>query len=386
MQMKEEAILMKKIFLILFLIILLATFYTYSRMVVEDHNNKIEDIQYILTEKNDEIGNLKDLLNKKEEAYRVELEELNIDIKSQKEKIDGYDYLMDRFFGPTDDSTFDVLKRAYKASAWIYMDGKKVPLPKNGKIYTNAKQIDFEFIVVKPPIITHPEINEYLSSFKELYSYFDMPKADEYKQEGDSLSFTYNELEIGDKIDLNINYNLSRLLNMTSSNIELVITDEFDSGADYMPRNIEMKRYSGGYENAGYVEYYTYLSDTSCRMNQSDTATSMSLLYEYKDDLRMTHREVDGMEMAPYERLYLPKVIKLGETWEGMFSTKMITGVDVEIKTPLGIFKAIEVTSNYAEEQGKYDKIVTYYTKELGIVFSSFYGLEDEIVEVEYVD
>jgi len=100
----------------------------------------------------------------------------------------------------------------------------------------------------------------------------------------------------------------------------------------------------------------------------------------------MFGREGDGMEMASYERLCLPKEIKLGETWEDMYTTKMITGVDVENETPVGIYKAVEVTSNYAEEQGKYDKIVTYYTKKLGMVFSSFYGMEDEIVEVEYID
>ncbi len=63
-------------------------------------------------------------------------------------------------------STFNVLNRAYSVSAWIYMDGKKVPLPKNGKVYNNAKQVDFEFIVVKPPMIEHSEINEYQGCFK----------------------------------------------------------------------------------------------------------------------------------------------------------------------------------------------------------------------------
>ncbi len=377
---------MKKNLIIAILIILLVTFYTYTRSVDEDFNNKIDYIHQTLVERDDEISELKDSLVEKSEACRFELEELDMEIKSQKEKIDGYNYLIGRFFGPSDDGTFDVLKRAFKVSAWIYMDGKKVPLPKNGKIYTKAKQVDFEFIVVNPPMIKHPEIDEYLSSFNNLFNYFEMPLADEYEQDGDYLRFAYSDLEVGDKIDFNINYDLSRLLNMTSSKIEVVITDEFDSGADYMPRNIEMKRYRGGYENAGFEERYTYLSDKTCRKDVSDTGASMSFLYEYEDDLRITHKEGEGMEMALYERLYLPRVIKLGETWEDMYTTEMITGVDVEIETPLGTFKAIEVTSAYDEEQGKYDKIVTYYTKELGMVFSSFYGMESEIVKVDFID
>lgn len=318
------------------------------------------------------------------ESYRVEVEVRDIENKLLNEKINDYEYLMERFFAPSDDSTFDVLNRAYKASGWIHIDGKKVPLPKNGKIYTDAKQVEFEFIVVKPPTINHLEISDYLSSFDELYNYFDMPVADEYNHDGDNLRFKYGNLELGDKLELNINYDLSRLLNMTNSKIEVVVTDQFDSGADYMPRNIELKRYRGGYENAGFEEHYTYLSDTTCKKVVIDSGTMMSFIYEYNDDLRITHKEGEGMELAPYERIYLPKVIKLGETWKDMYSTKMITGVDIEIETPLGIFKAIEVTSDYAEEQGKYDRIVAYYTKELGLIFSSFYGLEDEIVEVKY--
>lgn len=375
---------MKKFILIL--MILLIIFFAYTRTVDEGYKKEINDIRQILVEKDDEIRELKDLMVEKSETYEVDLEEIDKVVKVQNEKIDGYDYLIGRFFGISDGSTYEVLRRAYRVSAWVYMDGKKVPLPKNGKIYTDAKKVAFEFIVVEPPTITHPAINEYLSSFKELYNYFDMPKADEYKQDGDYLSFTYNDLEIGDKIGLNINYDLSRLLNMISPKIEIVITDRFDSGADYMPRNIEMKRYSGGYENAGFEEFYTYLSDTTCRKDVISTGAAMSFIYQYKDDLRITHKEGEGMEMSPYERLYLPKIIKLGETWEDLYTTEMITGVDVEIETPLGIFKAIEVTSDYAEEQGKYDKIVTYYTKELGMVYSSFHGFEDEIIEVEYIE
>jgi len=62
----------------------------------------------------------------------------------------------------------------------------------------------------------------------------------------------------------------------------------------------------------------------------------------------------------------------------------MITGVDIEIDTLWGPLKAIEVTTYDSDVSDYWSK--KYYTKELGLVFNSYSGLVDELVEVEVVD
>jgi len=147
---------------------------------------------------------------------------------------------------------------------------------------------------------------------------------------------------------------------------------------DYYPANENTHYvYQGrGNEYASFDVYVDYASDGKVQQRVNNGGTVMANVVEISDD-RLS--KVFSREESYYRENFLDKSSGAGEillmepleegnSWnleDGR--TRTITGTAVDVSTPSGSYKAIEVTT-----MGKTDKTLDYYAKDIGLVKSVF--------------
>lgn len=149
---------------------------------------------------------------------------------------------------------------------------------------------------------------------------------------------------------------------------------------DYFPFTENYKyTYEGvGNEYASYSVFIDYIKDNRMQTRTNNGGTETVKILEYKDgELKeifsrgetyfrenFTAAKNDGGEIL------LKEPLAKGTSWTtGNNIKKSITNVDVEITTPLGSFKSLEVTS-----EGNDNKTVNYYAKDMGLIKTVYTG------------
>jgi hypothetical protein len=149
---------------------------------------------------------------------------------------------------------------------------------------------------------------------------------------------------------------------------------------DYYPfkENVKYSYLGEGNEYASYTVYVDYLKDNRIQTRTNNGGTEMVKVLEnadgeltqilaqgecyYREDL--TGRQADPAKLE----VLLKEPLQQGTTWtlnDGR--TRTITAVDVELSTPTGTYKALEVTT-----EGEHGKLVDYYAPEVGLVMTAF--------------
>lgn len=162
----------------------------------------------------------------------------------------------------------------------------------------------------------------------------------------------------------------------------------------FFPTKTMIKRFSGGFENSGFTHTIDIVNQDKVQVKQLDAGTGVIFVYQISvNEIRLIfNREVsDGNFEENYinsiknnaDKVILKAPIKVGTNWSdskgGIYE---ITGVDVQLNTPAGIFDTIEVTFR----KGDFE-IKRYYAKDIGLVKSSTKGYsEDELIEINPLD
>lgn len=160
---------------------------------------------------------------------------------------------------------------------------------------------------------------------------------------------------------------------------------------DYFPSKPIIKQFSGGFENGGYKHIIDIINKDKVQVKQLDTATAAILIYQVSEkDIRLIFKneEPDGKFKKDYmgivksnvDEIILKSPLKVGTKWadnsEGKYE---ITGINVEVKTPVGSFPTVEVTLLRGGLE-----IKMYYAKELGLLKRTIKGHGiDELIKVE---
>ncbi len=154
---------------------------------------------------------------------------------------------------------------------------------------------------------------------------------------------------------------------------------------DYYPikENIKYVYDGKGNEYASYSVYIDYTSEDKVQQRVDNGGTIMAKIVELKNGkiTRLLSRgeayyrenllETKGNE----EEVLLMEPLIKGTTWKLQDSRiRTITGTSVDITTPAGNYKAIEVVT-----EGSNDKTIDYYAKNVGLVKSVFISGETEI-------
>ncbi|PRR79818.1 GerMN domain-containing protein [Clostridium vincentii] len=160
---------------------------------------------------------------------------------------------------------------------------------------------------------------------------------------------------------------------------------EFLEIKDYYPMKENIKYvYEGkGNEYASYNVYIDYTSEGKVQQRVDNGGTVMAKVVELKDGkiTRLLSRgeayyrenllETKGDE----DEVLLMEPLTEGTTWKIKDSrVRTITDTSVDITTPWGSYKAIEVVT-----EGSNDKTIDYYAKDVGLVKSVFTSGETEV-------
>ncbi|MBC2579097.1 GerMN domain-containing protein [Clostridium sp. DJ247] len=155
---------------------------------------------------------------------------------------------------------------------------------------------------------------------------------------------------------------------------------------DYFPikNNVRYTYQGKGNEYASYNVYIDYTSEGKVQQRVDNGGTVTAKVMELKDG-KLT--KLLSREEAYYrenllgakgdeEEILLMEPLAKGTTWTLKDSrVRTITSTSVDITTPSGSYKAIEV-----ETKGPKDKTIDYYAKNVGLIKSVFISGESEII------
>ena len=154
---------------------------------------------------------------------------------------------------------------------------------------------------------------------------------------------------------------------------------------DYYPIKENTKYvYEGtGNEYASYDTYIDYTSENKFQQRVNNGGTVMANVFQLKDG-KLTklysrgeayYRENLLKQESNSDEVLLMEPLQKGTTWTLSDSrVRTITNTAVDITTPTGNYKAIEVTT-----EGANDKTMDYYAKNVGLVKSVFVSEGNEV-------
>lgn len=154
--------------------------------------------------------------------------------------------------------------------------------------------------------------------------------------------------------------------------------------SDYFPfiENIHMVYKGIGNEYAEYETYVEYVKDNIMQIRNLNPGTNLAVVYVIKDgELLRTLNRGEVYHRYDYtglkddkEEVLIKEPINEGISWELKDGTKRsITSLDKDISTPLGNYKALEITS-----EGANSIVTDYYVKDIGHVKRVFKSKEDD--------
>lgn len=168
--------------------------------------------------------------------------------------------------------------------------------------------------------------------------------------------------------------------------VDNTVTEELTI-PDYFPfMENRVFDYEGtGSEFAEQKLYFEFIEDNKAQLKIMNPATNVVKVLEYKEGaLREIYSEgefyhIENMLDLKKEQsdILLKEPLEVGNSWTTIDGLKRsITGLDVDMETPMGSFEALEVTTEF--EEGRTQK--EYYVKDIGMV-ANIYNDDDYVVK-----
>lgn len=132
-----------------------------------------------------------------------------------------------------------------------------------------------------------------------------------------------------------------------------------------------------GSEFAEQKIYFEFIGDNIAQQKIMNPATNVVKVLEYKEgELREIYSEGEFYHIenmldfkGDQSETLLKEPLEVGNSWTTVDGfNRSITGLDVDMETPMGSFKALEVTTEF--EEGRTQK--QYYVKDIGMVASVY--------------
>lgn len=149
-------------------------------------------------------------------------------------------------------------------------------------------------------------------------------------------------------------------------------TPEQESPAYFIPEREMIKVFDGGFENEGMIHIVDRITRNRIQIKQIDYGTGAAIVYQYdQNELRWIY----SAEVHLFEDNYLRErpnrntvmlqgPLEVGTSWEDEYGASFrISDIDVEVETPAGLFKAVEVTF----QRGEFE-IKRYYAPGMGLI------------------
>lgn len=153
---------------------------------------------------------------------------------------------------------------------------------------------------------------------------------------------------------------------------------------NYFPfnENVQYSYLGEGNEYAAFDRYPQYIEGNRIQFTEKNAGSNHISVLEYKDgqltevfmrpETYFRENMLDKKSESAGEIL-LKEPLKVGTTWKNPSGqTSEITGVDLDVETPLGVFAAIEVTKTEEDSISR-----SYYAKNIGLIKQEFVGNDD---------
>src|SRR5674476_606551 len=156
-----------------------------------------------------------------------------------------------------------------------------------------------------------------------------------------------------------------------------VQTVQTDKASDYLPftKDVYMKYKGTGNEFAAYNTYVQFAETDLMQIRKDNGGTVSVIVYQLIDGAIKkvftqgeTYYHYDYTSSRNDDEIILKEPIKVGTSWklkDG--SVRSITSVNKQIKTPVGDYNALEITTKRKDTTER-----DYYAKSIGLVKSEF--------------
>lgn len=147
------------------------------------------------------------------------------------------------------------------------------------------------------------------------------------------------------------------------------------------PPNVERIYTGEGSEFAEFTTYPQFIHEDTVQIKHQNPGITTYSIYEYREDSIVeifTHRgslmrddfsNTAKTSDSEGEEIVLKMPIEVGTQWEDREGqTVEITATDLDLDTPEGMVKGIEVTTTTVDPEGHEGKIHRYYGKDIGLV------------------
>jgi hypothetical protein len=204
------------------------------------------------------------------------------------------------------------------------------------------------------------------------------------------LSIGQSELEV----DLSVWVVLSNDKNKADPTDYYAVSVSSLNISDYFPMlpDMHMKYKGSGNEYAPYETYVDFLNENMIQIRNINGGTTTVNVYEIKKDSLVrtfsqgeTYYKYNYMDLSNNNEIIIMNPLKVGTAWNlNDGTTRRITGINIDITTPSGSYKTLEITSKYSDSTVK-----NYYAKNIGLVKTEFTTSDEDTLitsELEIVE
>lgn len=305
--------------------------------------------------------------------------------KSYKTDMESFKFIFDALFEyEYDRNVEEVLEDTYTFEINIACGDKELKVPPSGIVHITDNAFAFNARVEKPPLLANQRVNDLLDYYNlDLFRSLYYPTPDDFKIEESLLHLEYDNLEIGDRIQLVPTQRFKDKYGLISDVIEIhVVEEDFYNGSDYFPSKPTIATYRhSGLDQILVYDYHTFEGDyIDITITREDFARDVS--FDISDGAispYIREGEYIGLHMnSPI----LPSTLIVGRNWLNGDFTRVVTDLDVDVSTPAGDFNCIEISTFSHYGEGNKD----YYSKGVGLVKTVSNNYTNELIKIEDSD
>lgn len=352
------------------------------------------------------VNHLKSSFKEKEQELMVEkykLEETNIELATEANTkevlIEAYisdtrvyrDIFFARLESPYNGSYMSYLNKLYDMESYFEIDDKRVNLPKEGKLFITSDSFTFRTTIKPPPEVMDEQINRMISDngMRPIFQTLYYPTADMQTETDTELMLTYNNMEIGDRIQFVTTQRFRDAFGIYSDTITIVRVDQtsYEKGNDYYvtePMVVTVRTDESEIVNDYYEVTDTYLKIKTTYMNMDPIRALERMIYISDHAVGYSYRyQEDRDEIMLLDEVVLPSLLIKDYEWRSDFGDTyhILTNVDTKVNTFNKSYNCVEISTYYQDGLMRQD----YYAKGLGLIKSVFPDNESsEVISIEF--
>ena len=335
------------------------------------------------------------------EKYKLEESniELATEVQTKEVLLDAYksDALIyrDLFFAfiiqPYSSSSNNIINHLYEMDSYFEVDDKRVNLPREGNLFITSDSFTFRATLLPPPEVMDEQINHLISNngMRPIFQTLYYPTADVQTETDTELMLTYNNLEIGDRIQFVTTERFRDAFGIYSDSITITRVDQtsYEKGEDYFVTEpvvvtVQTDETEIVYDYYEVTDTYLKIKTTYKEMYPITDVESKMFISNHAVGYSHIMIEDDSEETVLLDYIVLPSSIIKDYEWSTDFGDTyhILTNIDLKLNTLDQVFNCVEVSTFYESELMRRD----YYAKGLGLV-KSFYPNNEpsEVISIE---